>query len=140
VVVGSVLSYFSTMVTACAVLMAIVSHLVPPPTTFRQPHPVVVSKHNHIAMDLSKPPDAQSLGAAQSSAIATEAVSPEPQMEKQAQYRPRRPSPKARSREHENPESLAARGYARQEPGFPGDRRWSSVAELHPSWDQWGYR
>jgi hypothetical protein len=138
-VAGSVISYFCTMVTAGAILMATMSHLVPPPM-FQQPRPVVVFRHSHIAVERSTPSGAQSLGATQSPAMATVAVSPEPQKEKQAQYRSRRPPPKERSREHENPESLAARGYARKEPGFLSDRGWSSVAELHHSWDQWSYR
>ncbi len=137
---GSVISYFFTMVTACAVLMAIMSHLVPPQPTFRQPHPVIGPRHGHMAVEPTNPPGAQSLDATQSSAMVTEVVSPQPQKEKQAQYRPRRPSPKGRSRDHENPESLAARGYTQKEPGFSRDRGWSSVADLHSSWDQWSYR
>jgi hypothetical protein len=60
-VVGSVISYFCTMVTACAILMATMIHLVPPPM-FQQPRPVVVSRHSHIAVERSTPSGAQSLG------------------------------------------------------------------------------
>ena len=113
---ASLISYFCTMVTACTILIALMSQFVSPPT-FRQPHPIAAFKHSHKAGERGESPSAQS-SATPSSARESEAVSSEPQKEKQAQYRPRRPSPKARAR----------------------DPAWSAVAQLHPWQDQWNYR
>ena len=138
---ASLISYFCTMVTACTILIAIMSQFVSPPT-FRQPHPIAAFKHSHKAAEPGESPIAQS-SATQSTARASEAVSSEPQKDKQAQYRPRRPSPKGRAHEHDNnPEIVAALGYARKEPEFGSqrDRAWSPVAEFHPWQDQWNYR
>ncbi len=138
---ASLISYFCTMVTACTILIAIMNQFVAPPT-FRQPHPIVAFKHSHKAAEPGESPSAQS-SATQSTARVSEAVSSEPQKEKQSLYRPRRPSPKGRAREHDNnPEIVAALGYARRELGLASlhDRAWSPVAELHPWQDQWNYR
>jgi hypothetical protein len=138
---ASLISYFCTMVTACTILIAIMNQFVSPPI-FRQPHPIAAFKHSHKAVEPGKSPSAQS-SATQSSARVSEAMSSEPQKEKQALYRPRRPSPKGRAREHDNnPEVVAALGYARKGPEFASlhDRAWSPVAELHPRQDQWNYR
>ena len=138
---ASLISYFCTMVTACTILIALMNQFVSPPT-FRQPHPIAAFEHSHKAAVPGESPSAQS-SATQASARISEAVSSEPQREKQALYRPRRPSPKGRARERDNnPEIVAALGYARKEPGLAGlhDRTWSPVAELHPWQDQWNYR
>jgi hypothetical protein len=137
---ASLISYFCTVVTACTILMATMNQFVSSPI-FRHQHPIVALKHSHKAVEPGKSPSARS-SATQSSARVSEAVSSEPQKEKQALYRPRRPSPKARAREHDNnPEIVAALGYARKEPGFASlhDRAWSPVAERHPWQDQWNY-
>jgi hypothetical protein len=138
---ASVISYFSTMVTACTILMVIMNQFVSPPI-FRQQHPIVAFKHSHKAVEPGKSPSAES-SATQSSARVSEAVSSEPQKEKQLVYRPRRPSPKGRAREHDNnPETVAALGYVRKQRGLASlhDRAWSPVAELHPWQNQWNYR
>ena len=138
---ASLISYVRTMVTACTMLIAIMNPFVSPPI-FRQPHPIVASKHSHKAAEPGGSPSAQS-SATQSSARVSEAVPSEPQKEKQAQYRPRRPSPKARAREHDNnPKIVATLGYARKEPGFASlhDCAWLPIAELHPRQDQLNYR
>jgi hypothetical protein len=137
---ASLISYFCTMVTACTILMVIMNQFVSPPI-LRQQHPIVAFKHSHKAVEPDKSPSAQS-STTQSSARVSEAVSSEPQKEKQALYRPRRPSSKGRAREHDNnPEIVAVLGYARKEPGFASlyDRAWSPVAERHPWQDQWNY-
>ena len=112
------------------------------PAYIWQPHPIAAFKHSHKAAGPGESPSAQS-STTQSTARASEAVSSEPQKEKQALYRPRRPSPKGRARElDDNPEIVAALGYARSELGLASlhDRGWSPVAELHPWQDQWNYR
>ena len=138
---ASLISYFCTMVTACTILIAIMNQFVSPPT-FRQSHPIVAFKHSHKAAEPGESPSAQS-SSTQSSARVSEAVSSEPQKEKQALYRPRRPSPKGRARELDiNPKIVAALGYARKESEFASlhDRASSPVAELNPWLDQWNYR
>jgi hypothetical protein len=138
---ASLISYFCTMVTACTILIAIMSQFASPPI-FRQPHPIAAFKHSHKAAEPAVSPSAQS-SVTQTSARASEAASSEPQREKQALYRSHRPTPKGRAREHDNnPEVVAALGYARKESGFASlhDRAWSPVAELRPWQDQWNYR
>src|ERR1700693_4149044 len=130
---ASLIGYLCTMVTACTILIAIMNQFVSPPT-FRQPHPIVALKHSHKAAEPGESPSVQS-SATQSPARVSEAVSSEPQKENQALYRPRRPSPKGRARERDNnPEIVAALGYARRELGLVSlhDRAWSPGAELHP--------
>src|SRR5271154_3223966 len=78
---GSLIGYVCAMATACAVFMSILSHFVSPPM-FQQPHPGVGARHSHIAVELRKARRALSLDVTPSSAIATEAASPEPQKEK----------------------------------------------------------
>jgi hypothetical protein len=113
---ASLISYFCTMMTACTILIAIMNQFVSTPV-FRQPHPIVALRHSHKAAEPAESPIVQS-SATQSSARVSEAVSSEPQKEKQALYRPGRPSPKGRAREHNNnPEIVAALGYARRELG-----------------------
>lgn len=138
---ASLISYFCTMVTACTILIALMNQFVSP-HTFRQPHPIVAFKHSHKAAEPAVSPSAQA-SATQSSARASEAESSEPQKEKQALYRSHRPTPKGRARGHDNnPEVVAALGYARKESGFASlrDRAWSPVTELRPWQDQWNYR
>jgi hypothetical protein len=135
---ASLISYFCTMVTDCTILIAIMNQFVSPPT-FRQPHPIAAFKHSHKAAEPGESPSAQS-STTLSTARASEAVSSELQKEKQALYRPRRPSPKGRAREHDNnPEIVSAVGYARKETGVASlyDRAWSPVAERRPWQDQW---
>ena len=138
---ASLISYFCTMVTACTMLIAIMNQFVPPPI-FRRPHPIVASKHSHKAAEPGGSPSAQS-SATQSPARVSEAVPSEPEKEKQALYRPRRPSLKGRAPEHDNnPEIVATLGYARKEPGFASlhDSAWLPIAELRPWQDQLNYR
>jgi hypothetical protein len=75
---ASLISYFCTMVTACIVFVAAMSHL-PTPPKFRQPHPVVAFKHDRKAVEPDKLSSAQSLGTGRSSVSVAEAASQEPQ-------------------------------------------------------------
>ena len=79
----SLISYFCTMVTACVVSMAIMSHLVTP-HTFRQPHPVIISKDSSTSTEPSRATSAQSFGPTSSFANAANAVSSEPPTAAQA--------------------------------------------------------
>jgi hypothetical protein len=73
----SLISYFSTMVTACVVSMAIMSHLVTP-HTFRQPHPVIVSKDSATSAEPIRASSVRSFGTAFSHTNAATAVLSEP--------------------------------------------------------------
>jgi hypothetical protein len=75
---ASLISY--TMVPACTILIVIMNQFVSPPI-FRQPHPFAAFMHSHKAAEPGESPSARS-SATQSSA--SEAVSSEPQKEKQA--------------------------------------------------------
>jgi hypothetical protein len=118
---ASLIGYFSTMVTAWALLMAVMNHFSSPPM-FRQPHPVVAFKHSRAAIEPGKSSGTQWLGATQSPARVAEAASPDRQKEKQAQNRSRRPSPTTRVGQYDNPEIVAS--------SFLGQYRDDSVMEV----------
>ena len=93
---ASLIGYFCSMVTACAVFMSVMNRF-PQPPTFRQPHPVAAFEHTRKVIEPDKLSSAQLLGAGQSSVRVAEAASQEPQKEKQALTRSHRPSSERRA-------------------------------------------
>jgi hypothetical protein len=68
----SLLSYFCTMVTACIVLMMVLSHIVPPPARLQQPHFIPATAQIRMSAEPREPRAGTRLSAHRSSARAAQ--------------------------------------------------------------------